>query len=81
VHGIQEAFWSLGAVTEIVRSDNLSAATHELRESGGRTLNARFQAVLDHYDLKSTRIQPGESHENGVVEQRHCRRPPVSESE
>jgi hypothetical protein len=73
VHGIQEAFWSLGAVTEIVRSDNLSAATHELRETRGRTLTTRFRAVLDHYGLKSTRIQPGESHENGVVEQRHRR--------
>jgi hypothetical protein len=73
VHGIQEAFWSLGAVTEVVRSDNLSAATHELRETGGRTLTARFHAVLEHYGLKSTRIQPGESHENGVVEQRHRR--------
>jgi len=73
VQGIQQAFWALGGVTEIVRSDNLSAATHELRETAGRTLTARFQAVLDHYDLKSTRIQPGESHENGVVEQRHRR--------
>jgi len=73
VHGVQEAFWALGGVTEVARSDNLSAATHELRESGGRSLTARFRAVLDHYGLRSTRIQPGESHENGVVEQRHRR--------
>jgi len=56
-----------------LRSDNLSAATHELKLTGGRTLTVRFRGVLDHYDLRSTRIQPGESHENGVVEQRHYR--------
>ena len=67
VHGLQEAFWSLGAVTEVARSDNLSAATHELREGKGISLNARFQAVLEHYGLKSTRIQPSESHENDVA--------------
>lgn len=72
VQGMQNAFWALGGVTEIARSDNLSAATHDL-PAGGRTLTARFKGVLDHYGLKSTRINPGESHENGVVEQRHRR--------
>jgi hypothetical protein len=73
VGGVQGALWELGGVTEVLRSDNLSAATHELRTTGGRTLTTRFRGVLDHYGLRSTRIQPGESHENGVVEQRHCR--------
>jgi hypothetical protein len=72
VGGLQGALWTLGGVPAIVRSDNLSAATHELA-SGGRELTRRFRAVLDHYDLRSTRIQPGEAHENGVVEQRHYR--------
>ena len=63
----------MGGATEVLRSDNLSAATHELKKTGGRALVPRFQAVLDHYGMKSTRIQPGESHENGVVEQRHYR--------
>src|ERR1700691_1189802 len=40
---------SLGGVPEVARSDNLSAATHELKESQGRALNNRFRAVLDHY--------------------------------
>jgi hypothetical protein len=57
----------------VVRHDNLTAATHELRRSGGRQLNARFRAVLDHYGLQSSRIQAGRAHENGVVEQRHYR--------
>jgi hypothetical protein len=73
VGGVQGALWELGGVPLVLRSDNLSAATHELKLTGGRTLTVRFRGVLDHYDLRSTRIQPGESHENGVVEQRHYR--------
>jgi hypothetical protein len=73
VDGLQSALWTLGGVPELVRSDNLSAATHELRQSGGRALTERFAAVLAHYGLRSTRIHPGASHENGVVEQAHER--------
>jgi hypothetical protein len=73
VSGVQTALWGLGGVPDVLRSDNLSAATHELAHSGGRALNNRFRAVLDHYSLVSTRIRPGESHENGVVEQAHHR--------
>jgi hypothetical protein len=73
VDGLQGALWALGGVPEIARSDNLSAATHELKRSGGRALNERFAAVLAHYGLCSTRIHPGRSHENGVVEQGHYR--------
>jgi hypothetical protein len=68
VEGLQGALWALGGVPEIVRHDNLSAATHELKRSGGRALTQRFQGVLDHYGLGSTRIRPGEAHENGVAE-------------
>ncbi len=73
VDGLQGALFALGGVVEVARSDNLSAATHELKRSGGRALNARFAAVLAHYGLRSTRIHPGRSHENGVVEQGHRR--------
>jgi hypothetical protein len=73
VSGLQGALWTLGAAPAVVRHDNLSAATHELRRSGGRHLNARFRGVLDHYGLRSSRIQPREAHENGVVEQAHFR--------
>lgn len=67
VCGIQGALWSLGGVPHVLRSDNLSAATHELRD-GGRSLTERFSAVLDHYGMRSTRIMPGEAHQNGVAE-------------
>lgn len=69
--GLQDAFWELGGVVAVVRHDNLSAATHELRITGGRTLTQRFRGVLDHYGLESTRIQPGHAHENGIAEQAH----------
>lgn len=67
VCGLQDAFWRLGGVPQVVRSDNLSAATHEL-PSGGRELNRRFARVLEHYGVDSTRIEPGKSNQNGAVE-------------
>jgi hypothetical protein len=73
VSGLQGALWTLGAAPAVVRHDNLSAATHELRRSGGRQLTVRFRGVLDHYGLASSRIQPTHAHENGVVEQSHHR--------
>jgi hypothetical protein len=68
--GVQGAVWALGGVPAVWRSDNLSAATHDI-PGGGRELNRRFHAVLEHYNVRSTRIQPGESHQNGIVEKGH----------
>jgi transposase InsO family protein len=73
VAGVQGALWALGGVPPVLRSDNLSAATHELKASGGRALTTRFRAVLDHYGIRSSRITPGRAHENGVAEQAHRR--------
>jgi len=72
-HGLQGALWELGGAPEVSRSDNLSAATHELKLTGGRDLTKRYRALLEHYGMKSTRIRPGRSHENGVVESKHGR--------
>lgn len=71
--GLQGALFELGGCPAVIRSDNLSAATHELKLTGGRGLTARFRALLEHYGAKSTRISPGESNENGGIEQRHYR--------
>ncbi len=71
--GLQGALWALGGCPGVARSDNLSAATHEIKLTGGRALTARYRALLDHYGMASTRIQPGRSHENGVAEQKHAR--------
>ena len=73
VKGLQGALWELGGVPRVVRTDNLSAATHELRDSRGRAINASYEAVLAHYGVEATRTNPRSSHENGVVEQRHRR--------
>src|SRR5215218_651961 len=73
VAGVQGALWALGGVPAVLRSDNLSAATHELKASSGRDLTPRFRAVLEHYGMHSSRITPGRAHENGIAEQAHRR--------
>jgi hypothetical protein len=70
VRGLQDALAAVGGVPAVWRSDNLSAATHQLL-GGGRELNRRFKDVLTHYGASSTRISPGESHPNGVAEKAH----------
>jgi len=79
VAGLQGALWMLGAVPALLRHDNLSAATHELKRSGGRQLTARFRQALEHYGLDSSRIGPGKAHENGVAEQAQSRKKPAIE--
>ena len=69
--GLQAAFAAVRGVPKVLRLDNLSAATHELKETGGRALTTRFAAVADHYGFVPSRIQAGEAHENGVAEKAH----------
>ncbi|MCP3958869.1 MAG: IS21 family transposase [bacterium] len=66
--GLQNAMWSAGGVYKVWRSDNLSAATKELKRTGGRALTKRYAELLDHYGAKSTRIKPGKAKENGGAE-------------
>jgi transposase len=66
--GMQTAFWRLGGVPIEHRTDNLSAATHELAESRGRDFTARYRELIDHYGLRASRNFPGNAHENGDVE-------------
>jgi hypothetical protein len=70
LQGIQNAVGEIKGVPSVWRSDNLSAATHQL-PGGGRSLTRRFASVLEHYGATSTRIEPGQSHQNGVVEKSH----------
>lgn len=72
IAGFQAAVWELGRVPALHRTDNLSAATHDLRE-GGRTFNERYRQVLDHYGVRPDANTPGRGHENGDVEQAHHR--------
>jgi hypothetical protein len=66
--GLQGALWKLGGAPRSHRTDNLSAATHELKDGEGREFTKRYQKVLDHYNLKGTRNFPGRPNENGDVE-------------
>jgi hypothetical protein len=69
--GLQGALWRLGAVPREHRTDNLSAATHELRKSRGRGFTERYRALLEHYRMKASKNFPGNAHENGDVESAH----------
>jgi hypothetical protein len=69
--GLQGGLFAAGGVPEVLRLDNLSAATHELVRTGGRALTARFAAVVEHYGFRPSRSRPGEGHDNGVAEKAH----------
>jgi hypothetical protein len=71
--GLQEALWELGAVPAVHRTDNLSAATHELIRTRGRRFTERYMELLAHYGMKGSKNHPGNAHENGDVEQAHYR--------
>jgi hypothetical protein len=66
--GLQNAMAAAGGVFPVWRHDNLSAATQELKKTGGRELTRRYQELLDHYGATSSRIEPGKASENGVAE-------------
>ena len=71
--GLQNALWELGGAPQVIRSDNSSALTHEIKRSRGRALNDNYAELLEHYGLEATLINSRESHENGVAEQAHYR--------
>jgi len=70
--GFQRAVADLGGVPQKSRTDNLSAATHKLRDSG-RDFNEQYRQFLSYYGCKPDRNTPGRGHENGDVEQGHHR--------
>ena len=54
--GLQNALWELGGAPQVIRSDNTSALTHEIKRSRGCALNDNYAELLDHYGLESTLI-------------------------
>jgi hypothetical protein len=72
IAGLQAALWVLGRAPRYHRTDNLSAATHELGD-GGRAFNDRYVGALGHYGMVPDKNTPGRGHENGDVEQAHHR--------
>ncbi|HLA13380.1 MAG TPA: IS21 family transposase [Gemmatimonadaceae bacterium] len=72
IAGFQQAVGELGRVPHRHRTDNLSAATHDLRD-GRRAFNERYLGAMAHYGVEADRNTPGRAHENGSVEQAHYR--------
>jgi len=69
--GLQNALWELGGVPVAHRTDRLSTAVHKVDHP--EEFTRRYQALLRHYGLKGEKIQAGQAHENGDVEQAHHR--------
>ncbi len=69
--GLQESLGRLGGVRCEHRTDNLSATTHELRQTGRRAFNRVYEEFLAHYGLEASRNGPGNAHENGDVDSAH----------
>lgn len=71
--GIEACIWQMGGVPEFHRTDNLSAAVRHLNAEGKREFTESYQGLMGHYGMKPTKNTPGESHQNGDVEQSHHR--------
>ncbi len=57
LRGIQGALWALGGVPGVLRSDNLSAATHELPHSKRRTVTRLYRGLLVGRDERRTVVE------------------------
>ena len=68
--GLQDALWELGSLPEEHRTDRLSAAVKNLQRD---EFTERYQGLLRHFGMRSSRTQAGKAHENGDVEQAHHR--------
>jgi transposase InsO family protein len=66
--GLQEALWMAGGVPEEHRTDSLSAAFNNLGEH--QELTRRYDQLCQHYGMRASRNNPGQSHENGAIESR-----------
>jgi hypothetical protein len=69
--GLQQAFWELGGVPALHRTDRMTAAVNNLTELADFQRN--YQALMRHYGMEGRKIQTGRPNENGDIEQRHHR--------
>lgn len=69
--GLQNALFELGGVPGEHQTDRLSTAVHKMDHP--EEFTQRYQALLNYYRMAGKKIQVGEPHENGDVEQRHYR--------
>ncbi len=70
--GFQNALWDLGGIPEKNKTDRLSTAVHN-DISSPEEFTRRYNALLSHYQIQGEKIQAGEAHENGDIEQAHHR--------
>jgi transposase InsO family protein len=66
--GLQDALWMAGGVPEEHRTDSLSAAFNNLAEQ--EELTRRYKDLCEHYGVRASRNNLGQSHENGSIESR-----------
>jgi transposase InsO family protein len=66
--GLQDALWMAGGTPEEHRTDSLSAAFNNLAEQ--EELTKRYAELCEHYGIRASRNNRGESHENGSIESR-----------
>ena len=66
--GLQDALWMAGGVPVEHRTDSLSAAFNNLAEE--EELTRRYNGLCEHYGLRASRNNLGQSHENGSIESR-----------
>jgi hypothetical protein len=69
--GFQNALWELGKLPQRHRTDRMSTAVNNMSDRAEFT--DRYEALLSYYGITGEKIQAGEAHENGDVEQRHYR--------
>lgn len=69
--GLQNALQELRGAPADHRTDNLSAATHDLKKEEGRAFNERYLRLVGHYGMTASRNSPGNGNENGDVEKGH----------
>lgn len=66
--GMQNAFWSIGGVTETHRTDSLSAAYKNCSDKAKEEFTEAYRELCVHYGVEPTRNNKGVSHENGAIE-------------
>ena len=69
--GLQAALARIGGAPEVHRTDSLSASFKNVSKDDRTDLTERYKALAAHYNMKPTRINRGQSQENGGIESPH----------
>jgi hypothetical protein len=69
--GLQRALRGLGGAPQEHRTDSLAAAFKNLKVEDRDDLTQRYEALCEHYGMRSSRNNRGQGHENGAIESPH----------